>query len=159
MKMYFEDSKKLYKAIEIAKIEGSASDRIVINFTYYDLDGELNKSRSRYYTKIFSTVLNQYEYMQTLPEDHFLCDLCIGDATETDESQPDGTRINFDIFEACLHMRGFKSNKIMIGYNMTLNIDKDEFMQEARTLKKDFEEYEKKRNYIKNSDIDEDLFL
>ena len=33
--MYFENSKKLYKAVEIAKIEGSASDRIVIDFTYY----------------------------------------------------------------------------------------------------------------------------
>ena len=156
--MYFEDSKKLYKAIEIAKFEGSASDRIVVDFTYYELDGELNKSRSRYYTKIFSTVLDKYEYMQTLPDDYWLKNLPIGEASETDTSE-DATKLNFDIFEAHLYIKGFGSNKTMIGYNITLNLDKDEFMQEARTLKKDFEEYEKKRNYIENSDIDEDLFL
>ena len=72
-------------------------------------------------------------------------ELSIGDATETDTSQPDGTKLNFDIFEASLYMKGFKSNKMMIGYNMTLSIDKDEFMAEARTVKKDFEEYEKSK--------------
>ena len=144
--MYFEDSKKLYKAIEVARIEGKQSDQISVNFTYYDLDGTKNESRSRYYTKIFSTVLNQYEYMQTLPEDHFLCDLSIGDATETDESQPDGTRINFDIFEACLYMKGVKNFKMMIGYNLMLEVNKNEFMQEVRKVKKNFEEYAQENN-------------
>ena len=144
--MYFEDSKKLYKAIEVARIEGKQSDQISVNFTYYDLDGTKNESRSRYYTKIFSTVLSKYEYMQTLPEDHFLSMLSIGDATETDTSQPDGTRINYDIFEACLYMKGFKRHKIMIGYDLVLEANKDQFMEEARTVKKDFQEYAQKRN-------------
>lgn len=154
--MYFEDKKKLYKAIEVARQEG---ERIIVKFTYYDLDGTQNESRSRYYTKIFSTVLNEYEYVKALSEEHFLKNITIQNANETDTTEANIMKLNIDIYESALICKGSRKSKMMISYKMMLNLNKDEFMQEARTLKKDFEEYEKEKNNIRNCDIDENLFL
>lgn len=157
MMMYFEDKKKLYKAIEVARQE--SEQKIIVQFTYYDLDGTQNESRSRYYTKIFSTVLNEYEYVKALSEEHFLKNITMQNANETDTTEVDIIKLNFPIYEAALICKGFRRSKIIIGRNLTmmLDVNRDEFMQEARTIKKDFEEYEREKNNIRNCEHSTDL--
>lgn len=134
--MIITENKKIYKIIEEAKEEGL---KVILEFTYYDYEGDWVEKMSFILDRTFKTVLNDYEFMRTLPRGHFLRELSVKDIYKEGTSCS-GTFYAFayNICETVEYSMGQDNAIIKIG---NIRIDVDEFSSLCRQLLEDYDKY------------------